>query len=149
MTIPAASQLTPIPALNGQTPLVTSERLPTQETLTALDKWRSSILGTGRIIPCHATGKNTITLLPTDASPTLEGYRFGDAFLFWQETTSDGSVTARVQPKSTNAYVLTTIKVYVSGGAAQAGAGDVVAGSVYAGYFAPHLDGGNGGIVLK
>lgn len=149
MTIPTAAQLTPIPAFGSKVPLAGEDGLPSAEALATLDKWRGYGLGAGRIIPCHATGKNTITLVPTDASPVLEGYRFGDAFLFWQETTSDGAVTALVQPKSTSTYTLATIKVYITDGAAQAGAGDVVANSVYVAYFAPHLDSNAGGLVLK
>ena len=149
MTIPTAAQLTPIPAINARVALVSREGVLTSEAMATLDKWRAYGLGAGRLIPCHATGTNVITLLPTDASPTLEGYRFGDAFLFWAENNSTGAVTAKVKPKSTSTYTLATIKVYITNGSAQAGAGDVVANSVYVAYFAPHLDSNAGGLVLK
>ena len=149
MTIPSAAKLTPIKSVNSQIPFVDKNGFLTAEALTLLDGWRSYGLGAGRIIPCDATGKNTITLVPTEASPLIEAYKFGDAFLFWQETTSDGSVTAKVKPKSTSAYTLATIKVYITNGSAQAGAGDLVASSLYAAFYLPIADSNAGGFVIK
>ena len=149
MTIPTAAKLTPIPAVNARVSYFGPDGLPTQEALTLFDRWRAYNLGGGRVIPCDATGTNLITLVPTDASPLLEGYRFGDAFLFWAENDSTGSVTAKVQPKSTSTYTLATLKVYITNGSAQAGAGDVVASSLYLAYYSPIQDSNAGGFVLK
>lgn len=149
MAIPDSAKPTPIPAINPRVKLVTPDGFLTQEAVTLFDKWRSQNLGGGRIIPCSASGTNVLTLLPNEASPLLEGYRFGDAFLFWAANDSTDVVTAKVQPKSDNAYTLATLKVYKTNGSTQAGAGDVLGNLLYVAYYSPIQDANAGGFVLK
>lgn len=118
----------------------------TQHGLTLLSQWHARMVGTSRLIPCEATGKNVISLTPLSPSPLIEKYQAFDCFVFVAAQTSDGSVTATVVPKS---GTLATIKAYVTGGSAQAGAGDVVAGSLYLAVYNDALDTAAGGMVLK
>ena len=99
-----------------------------------------------RLTPCNASGKNVITLTPLTASPLITGYVDYEIYSFVAAQTSDGSVTGTVVPESGS---LATVKFYKTNGSAQAGAGDVVAGSLYLGIYNDALDSGNGGIVLK
>jgi len=92
------------------------------------------------------TSSNVITLTPLDASPHLEGYRAYDSFVFAADATTDGSVTATVVPRT---GTLGTLKVYKTDGAAQAGSGDIVSGSLYILSYADHLDSSAGGFVVK
>jgi hypothetical protein len=111
-----------------------------------MSQYYNFIVGMNRVTPCNATGKNVITLTPLTASPLIEKYVDYEIFAFVAEQTSDGSVTGTVVPRKGS---LSTIKFYKTSGAAQAGAGDVVAGSLYLGIYNDALDSGNGGIVLK
>ncbi len=99
-----------------------------------------------RVIPCDASGTNTITLTPFSVSPLIDGYKDYDICAFVAADTSTGSVTATVVPKK---GALATVKVYKTAGAAQAGAGDVVLNSLYLAVFNDALDSGAGGLVLK
>ncbi len=157
MAIPGDAKQTPIPALvrldaGGAGGASATGTIVDLQQKAALDQMRGYVNGAGRIFACSATGTNVITLTPNGhgdedgTSPTLEGYCFGDAFVFWAENNSTGAVTATVVPKT---GTLATIKAYKTNGAAQAGSGDVVANSLYVAWFNPMLDSGNGGLVLK
>lgn len=111
-----------------------------------LNQLRNFIVGMNRITPCNATGKNVITLTPLDASPLIETYVDYEIYAFVAEQTSDGAVTGTVVPRK---GALATIKFYKTNGSAQAGAGDVVAGSLYLAVYNDALDTGAGGLVLK
>jgi hypothetical protein len=89
---------------------------------------------------------NFLTLTPNDNAPLIEGYRFGDIYLFVADASSTNSVTATVVPKTGS---LSTLKVYITGGAAQAGNGDITSGRVYMGVYAYNLDSDAGGIVIR
>ena len=118
----------------------------------AYERMRNYVNGGGRTFACLCTGTNVLSLTPNGhgdedgVSPLLEGYRFGDAFLFWAQNTSTGAVTGTVVPKS---GTLATLKVFKTNGAAQAGSGDVIANSLYVAWYIPILDGNVGGLVLK
>lgn len=146
MTIAAAAIGRPIPKPNGAVPFTDGNGQLTIHGIELLNKWHSQHVGMGRIIPCSASGTNLITLTPNDATPLLEKYVFGDVFMFVAENTSTGAVTGTVTPKT---GTLDTLKVYASDGAAQAGVGDVVAGSTYMWIYDPALDTAAGGFVLK
>lgn len=138
---------TPISAPNGLMPFVNPQTgVLTEHGLQMLQEWREYFVGMNRVIPCTATGKNLITLTPNRAHPVIKRYFNHDIFVFVAAQSSDGSVTATVVPDK---GVLATIKVYKTGGSAQAGSGDIVANSLYLAAFADHLDSGNGGLVLK
>ena len=118
----------------------------TEHGLQLMSQLRGFVVGMNRITPCNATGKNVITLTPLEASPLIEKYVDYEVYSFVAEQTSDGSVTATVVPRD---GALATIKAYKTNGSAQAGAGDVVAGSLYLAIYNDALDGGAGGLVLK
>ena len=148
MTITAAFQVTPFPALTRGQPIVdVNTGLPTDYFLGLMQQWRERTLGAARIIPCAAAGTNIITLTPNSpVAPLIDGYRDYDVFTFVAANNSTGSVTATVVPVR---GTLATVKAYITGGAAQAGSGDVVAGSLYLAIFNDLLNAGAGGLVLK
>ncbi len=152
MSIPAAAKHTPISGAQADISYLQEGGAFSPRGLSQQDAVRNYVNGGGRIFACMATGTNVITLTPNGhgdedgVSPLLEGYKFGDAFLFWAAETSTGSVTATIVPKS---GALDTLKVYKTAGSAQAGAGDTVQNSVYFLVYAPHLDSNAGGFVLK
>lgn len=153
MSIPAAAKPTPIPRIDLSTRLVNPENgVPDTHGLQRIERLRAYVTGMGRRIPCAASGTDVITLTPNGhgsedgEAPVIEGYVFGDSYLFWAENTSTADVTATVVPKT---QTLATLKVYIDDGATQATAGDVVQDSVYEAFYAPHLDSNNGGLVLK
>lgn len=147
MTIPSAAKPTPLPKADALSQFIDpASGSLTQHGLQLLSKLRDYVNAGNRIIPCSASGTNVITLTPNDATPFLEGYRDYEAFAFTAANTSTGAVTATVVPKK---GTLATLKVYITGGASQAGAGDVTQNRVYLALYADHLDGGAGGFVLK
>lgn len=148
MTIAAASQQKPLPFLDqGQAIVDPKTGLPTNYFMQLMQAWRGNANGCARIVPCNASGTNLITLTPTHpVAPVLDRYRDFDVYAFVAAATSTGSVTATVVPAS---GTLATLKAYKSGGAAQAGSGDVVKDSLYLAIFNDALDSGNGGLVLK
>jgi len=155
VTIPSASKHKPLDPPNANVSVVdTRTGHYTMQELQRQQKVRNYVVGMGRIIPCSAsTTSNVITLRPNGhggedgESPLLEGFRFGDVFLFVADAGSTGSVTAKVITKA--GTELTTLKVYINGGASQAGNGDITAGRVYMGVYVYSLDSNNGGIVIR
>lgn len=146
MAIPTAAKPVPLDALDSDTPIVDPNTgVPTLAFLNLMQKWRSYNLAGNRLIPCIATGKNIITLTPFDASPLLTGYKAYDRFVACAAQTSDGAVTATVVPQN---GTLGTLKVYVDA-TTQAGAGNVVADTLYDFVYAPHLDSDAGGFFIK
>lgn len=147
MTISAAATISPIPKLLGQMQIIdVTTGLLTDYGVQTFNQWYNFIVGMNRTTPCNASGKNLITLTPLAASPLIEDYKDYEIYSFVAAQTSDGAVTGTVVPKS---GTLATIKVYKTAGAAQAGAGDVVAGSLYLAIYNDALDSGAGGLVLK
>lgn len=145
--IPNSARPSPLIALHRSLPLVDQKTgFQTQIAQQTLEAWRNYILGMGRIVPCSAAmGSNLITLTPNDASPSLEGYRFGDCFPFWAPATSTGAVLATVMPKT---GALATLNVYVQNGAAQAGSGDLTINLLYLAAYLPISNANAGGFVL-
>jgi hypothetical protein len=160
MAIPADAKPTPLPGLNANVPTIGEGGRASLEMLQHAERIRSYVSGAGRIIPCScSSSSNLLTLTPNGhgdedgEGPVIEGYRFGDCFLFVADANSTGSVTARVAlrkagPAASIPY-LTTLKVYISNGSAQAGNGDITSGLVYLGIYAYNLDSNNGGIVIR
>jgi hypothetical protein len=148
MSIPAAAKPTPIPRIDLTSPLVDSRSgIPTSQGLQRLERLRGYVSSMGRIIPCScSSSSNVLTLTPNDDAPLIEGYRFGDIYLFVADASSTGSVTATLVPKT---GTLDTLKVYISGGGSQAGNGDISSGHVYMGVYVYSLDSDNGGIVIR
>jgi hypothetical protein len=153
MSIPSAAKARPIASPSDRLPVVGEGGTYGIDELRRQNHLRDYVVGMGRIIPCSAsTTSNVITLTPNGhgsedgVGPVLEGYRFGDIYLFVADASSTASVTATVVPKS---GALATLKVYITGGAAQAGNGDITAGRVYMGVYAYNLDTNAGGIVIR
>jgi hypothetical protein len=147
MAIDADAVGTPIPKPNAVAAFVNLQTgALTQHGIELLNKWYQFIVGMNRVIPCSATGTNTITLTPNDASPLIEKYVDYEIFSFAAAETSTGDVTATVVPRT---GTLAELKVYKTDGAAQATTGDIVQNSVYLLLYCDHLDSGAGGFVLK
>lgn len=147
MTITTAATLDPIAKPNGSFPFVDPKTGNLSDAgLQLLSDWRDFIVGMNRATPCNATGKNVITLTPLTACPLIEKYADYDIYTFVAEQTSDASVTMTVVPRK---GALTTLKAYKTNGAAQAGAGDIVAGSLYLAVYNDALDAAAGGFVIK
>lgn len=147
MSISTAATGTPLSRPNGLFPIVDIQTgCLTEHGLQLLSQIQGFIVGMNRITPCNATGKNVVTLTPLDASPLIEKYVDYEIYSFAAAQTSDGSVTATVVPRD---GALGTLKVFKNDGAAQAGAGDLVANSVYLLVYADHLDSSAGGFVIK
>jgi hypothetical protein len=98
------------------------------------------------LVPCTATGQNVIALTPILHREGAAVYANYETWVAVAAQTSTGSVTAFVTDGQTP---LATLKVYKTNGAAQAGAGDVVAAGLYLFIYNSALDGGAGGFVLK
>lgn len=147
MTIAAAATLSPIARPNGTIPVVDIKTgLLTEYGVQLFSGWHGFMVGMNRLTPCNATGTNVITLTPLTASPVLEKYSDFEVFTFVAENTSTGSVTMTVAPKK---GALSTLKAYKTNGAAQAGSGDIVAGSLYFAIYNDALDTAAGGFVVK
>lgn len=147
MTITATATGTPIPKPDGGITIVDQATGQyDMRFLQMLFAWHNFIVGMNRSTPCNASGTNVITLTPLTAHPLIEKYVAFEQYGFVAANTSTGAVTATVVPKK---GTLSTLKVYKTDGAAQAGSGDVVAGSFYWAVYVDSLDAGAGGLVLK
>jgi hypothetical protein len=147
MTISTAATGTPITRPNSVFPFVDiATGTLTEHGLQVMSQYYNFIVGMNRITPCNATGKNVVTLTQLDASPLIEKYVDYEVYSFVAAQTSDGSVTMTVVPRK---GTLATVKAYKTNGSAQAGSGDVVAGSLYLAIYNDALDAGAGGFVLK
>ncbi len=152
MTIPAAAQIEPLTTPSLRVPLVDPETGSlTQNGWQTLQAVFGFVSGTNRIMPCNATGTNTITLtMATSSGPTpwplVQGYRDFDTYRAVAANTTSGNVSALVvTPQGT----LATLNVYKASGATRATTGDVVAGSLYDFIYVDSLNANAGGFVLK
>jgi hypothetical protein len=93
-------------------------------------------------VPCVATGTDAITLTPSMHKEGGNVYADHEIYTAVAAATSTAAVTARVG-------TLAFIKVYINGGSAQAGVGDIVLGRFYLFCYVQALDAGNGGFVIK
>ena len=146
MTIAAAAIGTPLAKPLQVLQFVDSSGHLTDYGAQHLNQLRNFIIGMNRLTPCNATGTNVISLTPLDASPLIEKYVDFEVFTFVAANTSSGDVTMTVVPRD---GTLATLKAYDGNGATQAGAGDIVAGSLYFAIYNDALDAGAGGFVLK
>lgn len=147
MTISTAATATPIPKPNGVFPFVDlTTGCLAQHGLTVLSQWYNFIVGMNRITPCNASGTNVISLTPLAASPLIEAYADFEVYSFVAANSSTGAVTMTIVPRT---GTLATLKAFKTNGAAQAGNGDIVAGSMYLAIYVDSLDSAAGGFVLK
>lgn len=147
MTISTAATATPIPKPNGVFPVIDpATGCLTEHGLQLFNGFRNFVVGMNRITPCNASGTNTITLTPLEASPLIEKYADYEEYSFVAANTSSGAVTMTVVPRD---GTLATLKAYVSNGGTQANTGDVVSGRHYRATYVDSLDGNSGGFVLR
>jgi len=147
MTISDVATGTPLSRPLGDLPFVdTTTGNLSDHGLQLLNQYYNFIVGMNRLTPCNASGTNIITLTPLTASPLIEKYQDFEVFTFVAAATSSGSVTMTVVPRK---GTLATLKAYKTSGAAQAGAGDIVSGSLYFAIYNDALDSGAGGFVIK
>jgi len=145
MTI--AAQGTPLSRPDGVFPFVDLQTGNlSQRGLQLLSQYYNFMVGMNRLTPCNASGKNVVMLTPLDASPLIEKYVDYEVYTFTADQTSDGSVTMTVVPRD---GTLATLKAYKTNGSAQAGAGDLIAGSLYFAIYNDALDTAAGGFVVK
>jgi hypothetical protein len=147
MSISTAATATPISKPNGVFPFVDLQTgCLTEHGLQVLNQYYNFTVGMNRITPCNASGTNVVSLTPLTASPLIEKYTDYEVFSFVAANTTSGSVTMTVVPRSGS---LSTLKAYKTNGAAQAGSGDIVSGSLYLAIYNDALDSGAGGFVIK
>lgn len=95
------------------------------------------------IIPCTATGTNTIALTPAANTPTVSAYsNLTPVFAFLAAATSNGAVTINVNGIGAK-------NLYKNNGAIAAGSGDLVSGSLYLVSYNSALNAAVGGFVLN
>lgn len=125
---------------------VTGAGVLTQQAVEFLRQLRDYVSGMSRVIPCDASGTNTISLTPTSGAPQIQRYNSHDIFVARVVATSTGDVSATVVPEH---GTMSTLPVYKAAGVTRATTGDVVADSLYLFVFADYLNAGAGGFVLK
>lgn len=100
-------------------------------------------LGALVIIPCTASGTNTILLTPASNTPTVSAYsNLTPVFAFIAAATSNGAVTINVNGIGAK-------NLYKSNGAVAAGAGDIVSGGLYVISYNSALNAAVGGFVMN
>lgn len=147
MSITATATGTPIQKPNGLFPFVDLQTgCLSEHGLQMWSQYYNFIVGMNRLTPCNASGTNVITLTPLTAFPLIEKYVDYEVFTFVAANSSTAAVTMTVVPKN---GVLATLKAYKTNGSAQAGNGDIVAGSLYFAIYNDALDSLAGGFVIK
>lgn len=122
------------------TGFLTSYGLQTLEQM-----WRQIAASFGPV-PCEATNTvNFYTLTPILQKEGGRSYGNYMSWIFMSPFTSTGAVTMNIMGDA----ALDTIKVYIDGGATQAGLNDIRINRLYTVFYNSALDGGVGGFVLK
>lgn len=108
---------------------------------TSLDA-NFNALGAMSVIPCTASGTNTIALTPNSNTPTISAYTtMSPVFAFIAAGSNSGATTINV-----NGVGAKTL--YKTNGATVVGSGDIISGSLYLVNYNPALNTGAGGWVL-
>ncbi len=154
MTAALASYPTPLTTAFKNIAIVdTTTGLLTPPGIQLFQQFISYLTGTSRMIPCNCVTSGTVAgllqLTQFAAGPFVAQYTDYETYVFVADSNPASAVTANLTTAGTPTQTFATIKVYKDGGAAQAGAGDVVLGSLYFATFNDALDSGNGGLVLK
>lgn len=108
--------------------------------LSELDTTFAAVGALG-VIPCTASGVNTLTLTPQANTPSVTAYANYQQFSFAAPADSTGPVTASVSG-------LAALKVFMPGGTTQATAANLSSGAFYVVAYVQALDGGGGGLVI-
>ena len=112
----------------------------TNPTMSELDQTFAAVGALG-VVPCTASGTNTITLTPNANTPTISAYANYLRFSFIAAATSSGSVQMLISG-------LATLNLYVAGGTTQATTGDIVSGQYYDVAYSSTLNSNAGGFVI-
>lgn len=109
--------------------------------------WRQNAAG-HCMVPCLASTSvaNLITLRPKMHEEGASAYGDYMTFIFVADASSTGPVTAKLVSTTRS---LSTLKVYISGGATQADVNDVLITRLYFLTYNSALDAAAGGFVLK
>ena len=94
------------------------------------------------VVPCTATGKNTVTLTPRLHEEGAVSRGNGMGFIYEAADTSDGDMSSVLG-------TFAALNLYKADGATRATTGDHVDNSVYLIFYWSTLNGGAGGFVLK
>lgn len=99
-------------------------------------------LGALTVIPCTATGTNTIALTPAANTPTISAYsNLAPVFVFLAAATNSGATTVNVNGIGAK-------NLYKNNGATAVGSGDIVIGGLYLVSYNSALNGAVGGFVI-
>lgn len=99
-------------------------------------------LGALTVIPCTATGTNTIALTPAANTPTISAYsNLAPVFLFLAAASNSGATTVNVNGIGAK-------NLYKNNGATAVGSGDIVIGGLYLVSYNSALNGAVGGFVV-
>lgn len=147
MSITASAQPPPTVAPNFKLAWADVQSgIPSTSTMQFLQQLYSFVVSTNRIIPCNATGTNTIALTLPPSAPQVNGYYDFDTYGFVAVATSTGNVNANL---TTGQGTLATINVYKNNGGTQAGSNDVTIGRQYFLTYVDSLNSAAGGFVLR
>lgn len=97
-------------------------------------------LGYYVIVPCTATGTNTIALTPTSGTPSITALSNYMIFTFQAANTTTGSVTINVAGQG-------NLNAYLPDGLTQAGNGTFVANQLYGVMYSTAINSGAGGFI--
>lgn len=102
----------------------------------------NAALGALTVIPCTATGTNTIALTPAANTPTISAYsNLTPVFAFIAAASNSGATTINING-------LGAKNLYKNNGATAAGSGDIVVNGLYLISYNSALNGAVGGFVL-
>ena len=150
MTVPASAQPTPIVSPNPGLQFTDEKGNLTNNARIALQQMHDYIVNMSRIIPCDASGTNTIALSLLAVQPSLNQYSSYETFAFVAANTSSGNLSANVTASVNGTpQTFATLNVYKANGATRAGSGDVVSASQYFLTYVDSLNSNAGGFVLR
>jgi hypothetical protein len=102
--------------------------------------WRQVVAGFV-LVPCSASGKNTVTLTPRLHKEGAVSLGNGMSFIYEAEQTSDGNMSITLG-------TLGTFNLYKANGATRAAAGDHTATRIYRAVYWGSLNASAGGFVI-
>lgn len=120
---------------------VTFANLAAGPELLSLFDTQFAAVGALTVIPCTATGTNSLALTPFSNTPTVSAYANYALYSFVAPNTTTGVLTVAVSG-------LNSKKVYLAGGTIQASTNDLVSGALYIIMYNSALDSATGGFVL-
>lgn len=144
--IPGSAQGHPIVSINPGLRFTDERGYLTNRAAIALQQIRDYVVNINRIIPCNATGTNTITLTLLAIQPSVDKYNSYDTYAFVAPNTATSDLSALVVTEN---GTLDTLNVYKDNGATRASTGDTVVGLQYFLTYVDSLNSNAGGFVLR